>query len=201
MLRYGEPAPKSRRRYSDRHFRFQELILVVDMMFAVIAFFTKLSLFLLYHRLFARHRWIKNLIYFGIAFSFAMYTASFSAFGYLCLPHRGEEWLEAALSPRCHRQHILIGDVRGPLNLASDLYLLILPLPAVWQLHLPRKKKSGICGIFLTGSLACIASAFGVYFRFQVFSTPDLSWNLAPVLTTLYVFIKTGNMINHLDKS
>ena len=122
-------------------------------MYPVVAFFTKLSLFILYHRLFARHLWIKYLVYFGTAFCFVMYTISFGVSGYLCLPHHNEGWVEATLSVRCHRQDILIAYIRGPLNLLTDLYLLVLPLSAIWQLHLPLHKKVGVSGIFFTGFL------------------------------------------------
>ena len=133
--------------------RQQEDVIVVELMYSVVALSAKLSLLLLYYNLFACHRWMRLLIYLGIGLIFVMYTASFGAFGYLCLPHRGEGWLEALLSSRCHRQVILLAYVRGPLNLIGDLYLLILPFPAIKQLHVPRRKKLGIYGIFLTGSL------------------------------------------------
>ena len=132
---------------------FQKLVIVIEMMYAVIAFCAKLSLFLLYHRLFGLHKWIRYLTYIGIGASFAVYTASVGVNGYLCLPHRGEQWVQAGLSPRCHRQLVWVAYVRGPFNVLSDLYLLVLPLPAVWQLHASLKKKLGISGIFLTGSL------------------------------------------------
>lgn len=32
---------------------------------------------------------------------------------------------------------------------------------------------------------ACTASIFGLYFRVQLYRSPDLTWNLAPVLATL----------------
>lgn len=38
-------------------------------------------------------------------------------------------------------------------SLVSDVILLILPLPMVWQLHADRKKKIGITLIFLAGAL------------------------------------------------
>ena len=93
------------------------------------------------------------MVYLGIALVLAMYTAGMAVYGYLCLPHHGENWLQAGLSSRCHRQFIMIGYVRGPFNVVSDFYLLLLPLPAVWQLQLPLQKKLGISAIFLTGSL------------------------------------------------
>ena len=131
----------------------QKMVIVIDLLYGPIAFCAKLSLFLLYYRLFARHQWIRYLIYIGIGSVAAMYTASMIVYGYLCLPRSGQSWIEAGLSSRCHKQFIMIGYVRGPFNVLSDLYLLFLPLPAVWQLHLPLRKRVGIAGIFLTGSL------------------------------------------------
>ena len=131
----------------------QKMIIVIDLLYGSIAFCAKLSLFLLYYRLFARHQWIRYLVYLGIALVAAMYTAGTIVYGYLCLPRHGQSWIEAGLSSRCHKQFIMIGYVRGPFNLLSDLYLLLLPLPAVWHLHLPLQKRLGIAAIFLTGSL------------------------------------------------
>ena len=129
------------------------MIIVIDLMYGPITFCAKLSLFLLYYRLFGRHQWIRHLVYLGIGSVFAMYTAGMIVYGYLCLPRPGQSWIEAGLSSRCHDQFIMIGYVRGPFNVLSDLFLLLLPLPAVWQLHLPLRKKVGTYGIFLTGSL------------------------------------------------
>ena len=129
------------------------MIIVIDLLYGPIAFCAKLSLFLLYYRLFSLHRWMRYLVYLGIGSSAAMYTAGTIVYGYLCLPRPGQSWIEAGLSSRCHQQFIMIGYVRGPFNLLSDLYLLSLPLPAVWQLHMPLQKKLGLAGIFLTGSL------------------------------------------------
>lgn len=129
------------------------MIIVVDLLYGPVTFCAKLSLFLLYYRLFARHRWMRNLVYLGIGASGASYLATMIVFGYLCLPRRGHGWIETVLSSRCKKQFVVTGYFRGPFNVLSDVYLLLLPLPAVWKLHLPLRKRIGIAGIFLTGSL------------------------------------------------
>ena len=129
------------------------MVIVIDLMYGPVAFCAKLALFLLYYRLFSRHPWIRHLVYLGIGSAAAMYTASMIVYGYLCLPRHWESCIEAGLSSRCHKQFIMIGYIRGPFNVLSDLYLLCLPIPAVWQLHLPLRKRLGIAGISLTGSL------------------------------------------------
>ncbi|KAL6718612.1 hypothetical protein ACLMJK_002846 [Lecanora helva] len=88
----------------------------------------------------------------------------------------------------------MIGYVRGPFNVLSDLYLLILPLPAVWQLHLPFRARLGLAAVFLTGFLACIASIFGLYYRIVLYRSADITWNLAPVLTTLIIELNVGTI-------
>ena len=129
------------------------MIVVIDLMYGPIAFCAKLSLFLLYYRLFSRRKWVRYLVYLGIGATALTYTVTTIVYGYLCLPRRGQGWIEAGLSSHCHKQFIMIAFVRGPFNLLSDLYLLLVPLPAIWQLHLPLRKRLGIAGIFLTGSL------------------------------------------------
>lgn len=129
------------------------MILVIDMTYGPIMFCAKLSLLLLYYRLFGRHCWIKYLVYFGIGTMAVMYTAATIVFGCLCIPRTGQSWVEVGLSPKCHKQLIMVSYVLGPFNIISDLYLLLMPLPAVWQLHLPLRKRVGITGVFLTGLL------------------------------------------------
>lgn len=129
------------------------MIIVIDLLYGPVAFCAKLSLFLLYYRLFARHQWMRYSVYLGIGSAATMYTAGMIVYGYLCLPRRGQSWIEAGLSSRCQKQFIMVGYVRGPFNVLSDLYLLFLSLPAILQLRLPLRKRIGIAGIFLTGSL------------------------------------------------
>ena len=131
----------------------QKVALVIDLLYGPIVFCIKLSLFLLYHRLFAVHQWMRYLVYLGIGSMGVVYLVCMILFGYLCIPRPGETWIEAALSSRYHTQFDLISYVLGPFNLLSDLFLLLLPLPPIYQLHMPLRKRIAIAGIFLTGSL------------------------------------------------
>lgn len=131
----------------------QKIVIVIDLLYGPITFAAKLSLFLLYYRLFSQYRWMRNLIYIGMGVIAANYFATVIVFGYLCIPRRGHGWIETFLHPRCQKQFIVISYFRGPFNVLSDVYLLLLPLPAVWHLNMPLRKRIGIAGIFLTGSL------------------------------------------------
>lgn len=147
------PSPSSLETPSYKGISDQKIAIVINVMYSPIAFCAKLSLFLLYYRLFGRHRWIRYSVYLGIGSIAAVYTADTIAYGYLCFPHGGQSWIEAVAGARCFDNSMTLSYVRIPFNILSDLYLFILPLPAVWQLHLPLRKRLGIAGIFMTGSL------------------------------------------------
>ncbi|QSZ32401.1 hypothetical protein DSL72_001975 [Monilinia vaccinii-corymbosi] len=44
-------------------------------------------------------------------------------------------------------------------DVVSDILILLIPIPIVWQLNLSFERKLGVCGVFLMGSLAV---AFGI---------------------------------------
>lgn len=98
--------------------------------------FTKLTLMLFYYRLFSRHLSTKVGILGGIVIVVPVYTTLFFLFLFL-----GTASQTAA------------NKAMAVFNVISDFGLLILPLPAVWGLNLPMKKKIGLVGLFSTGLL------------------------------------------------
>ncbi|RYP86359.1 hypothetical protein DL769_000743 [Monosporascus sp. CRB-8-3] len=54
---------------------------------------------------------------------------------------------------------------RGSLSLTMDLIMFALPLPVIKKLHLPFRRKIGLALVFMTGLLAIVASAMGLYFQ------------------------------------
>lgn len=38
-------------------------------------------------------------------------------------------------------------------NIITDIVIIIIPLPLIWKLHLPRFQRLLLCGVFLTGAL------------------------------------------------
>ena len=121
-------------------------------MYGPTVFFAKLSLFLLYLRIFSPSRNMRFLIYFGIVFNFIYYVATAVSMMALCLPRKGEIWAVALYSSRCHHA-ITMTYVQGIFNIVSDLFLLGLPIPVVLRLQMPQRKKWGVIAIFATGFL------------------------------------------------
>ena len=45
------------------------------------------------------------------------------------------------------------------INLVTDVAVLILPIPAIWRLQLPKSKKIGLSAVFLAGLLYVVSSS------------------------------------------
>lgn len=144
-------------------------------------FFTKLTFLLLYLRLFSVKKDMKYCILAGMVVLFVAYTTLMFAYIFL----KGQA----------------VNDAVGALNLASDIYIICLPITAVSRLQLATRKRVGIMLIFLTGLLcatsptlgpatllinvnsAIIMSLLGLIFRvqFSYTTTLDTTWDLIPV--------------------
>lgn len=55
----------------------------------------------------------------------------------------------------------IVNEVVGATNLASDIYIICLPITAILRLQLPKRKRVGIMLIFLTGLLYAFSPKLG----------------------------------------
>lgn len=109
-------------------------------------FFTKLTLFILYYRLFSPSQVMRYLIFFGIGFNFLFYTIYTFLYSLMC-PNVSKRALT------CGPRLKAMGVATSAINVVSDFYILLIPLAAISNLQLPPKKKWGLMGIFFTGFL------------------------------------------------
>ena len=94
----------------------------------------KLSLLLLYLRIFAPNNITRCLIYLGMAVCAVAYTVLL----FLNIFSHIDTVIAAKKS-------------LGAINLASDIYILCVPIPTVSKLQLSTKKRIGVMVIFATG--------------------------------------------------
>ena len=130
--------------------KFHQITLFLAPLYSLTMFFVKMSIYLLYHRLFAIDRWKKIAIYSGMGISSCFYLAMFTAELVLCVPRQQESWTSKTYRKRCTREEAL-SDVHGVFDLVSDLYIFILPLPVLCRLQMSLNKKIGVTATFLTG--------------------------------------------------
>ena len=135
---------------------FLQKIYAVQGMYSPIILIVKISLFLLYFRIFSRIWRTKMLIYFGIGVNTVFYAISTTLVLYFCGPTHGHNFIQAFADYNCVVQARTLADVQASFNIASDIYLLCIPIPVVSRLQLSKKKKVGVSAIFMTGSLSVI---------------------------------------------
>ena len=100
----------------------------------------KLSLLLLYLRIFAPDKVTRYLIYFGMTFCFLAYTVLmfFNIFSEV----------ETVIDTN---------KALGAVNLFSDVYILCVPTTAISKLQLSVKKKIGVMLVFMTGIMYVVS--------------------------------------------
>lgn len=115
---------------------FSQKLLILQVGYPPAIMFTKLSLFQMYLRIFSPDLRTRYLIYFGITLMVLFYTACLLTETISCTPRSGETWLDVARSKRCGKD-LTLGYLMAAFNVLSDFYLLAIPIPVIWKLHLP----------------------------------------------------------------
>ncbi|MCJ1466366.1 hypothetical protein MMC07_004985 [Pseudocyphellaria aurata] len=136
-----------------------QLFLIIEIIYGPCIWLIKLALFVLYLEIFGLLLWLRYLVLTGAFVSGAFYIASMIGFIVMCGPKDGQSqlsYLKALAGPECTRATQL-GNAVGVFNVVSDIYLILIPLPAVWSLQMPLRKKVGASAIFLTGLMLDIS--------------------------------------------
>lgn len=102
-----------------------------------------------------------RLVYIAVIATGLYYIAAAIATCVECRPRGGANDLAAGvcqgfLRPQCRGvtapvQYLTL--VSCSINVVVDFYLLLIPLPAVYELMMPRKRKTGLMLIFLSGAM------------------------------------------------
>ena len=82
-------------------------------------------------------------------FSFSVIYLFWNIF--MCNP-REKLWNPLITTGHCHDSNIN-SESSGIFNVLSDFAILILPMPCLWKLQMPMRKKILMVGVFATGFL------------------------------------------------
>ncbi|RLL97479.1 hypothetical protein CFD26_106816 [Aspergillus turcosus] len=152
-----------------------KLYFVAQILYKINIGLTKISILLLYIRLFV-HRWFLTTcwVWIAIVVSFTVGTVFSSIFQ--CTP---VQWaFDKSLPGRgtCINM-TAFWYANAAFNILSDLVLIALPVPVVLKLQLPRKSKVAICGIFGLGIFTCITSVLRITTLNVATNHLDTTWN------------------------
>lgn len=79
------------------------------------------------------------------------------------------------------------------LNMITDIILLVLPIPMIIKLQMPKVQKAGLICIFGVGSATCITSAVRLVLLFPMLKTIDQTW--AIVTPGIWILIEANLVI------
>ena len=112
---------------------------------------SKAVMLTLYVRLFGPKKWLRYVCYATLSISFLFYWAQSILTGVFCAPRHGGPWGFDVLQNCAHTA--VMAPIQGAVGVAADLLILVLPLPIIYGLHLPKLKKIGLSIVFLMGIL------------------------------------------------
>ena len=113
----------------------------------------KVAILLLLLRIFKPMLGFRTLVYIGIALVSIVNLFAVPLYAALCRPLKGQRWDFAMLESRCAHPTSLHTVIIGVLGTVLDIYVWVIPLPLVFGLHLPLKKKIGVAIVFMAGIL------------------------------------------------
>lgn len=145
---------------------------------------TRVSILLLYHRLFDTNTTSNMLYVWQTRFAIAL-TAAYPLVMYIVM--------SVACRPLSHYWMQYLGEKEGTcievmkfylafgvLNMANDIVILILPIPTIAKLHMDWRKKLSIMGIMMLGAFSCVSSMIRIYYLAKLAETADVSWWFGP---------------------
>lgn len=112
----------------------------------------KLSLLLLYLRIFHSNVKLRYCIYVTMSWLSLFYCGAFIALAILAIPRPGQSLQAAAHSAEAARSTQLV-IAQSAVGVATDFLIFCLPIPVLWKLQLPLRKRIGVLAIFTTGLL------------------------------------------------
>jgi hypothetical protein len=109
----------------------------------------KISILILYKRLFGIYATSRRLVYIGIT---TVVLITIPACGVAISRSVGCDGIEALTRSLCHTQNVsIVVTVFGVCNTVTDLYTLIIPINRILKLHVSSKRKLGLLAIFVGG--------------------------------------------------
>lgn len=111
-----------------------------------------MTILLMYHEIFRPIRWVRIAVYFSSVIIVGFYGAVMIALFVYSTPRPGRTWQEAAIDGTL-TDSISLSVPTGVVGLVTDIWLVVLPLPAVFALQMPMLRKLGVSCVFMTGIL------------------------------------------------
>lgn len=129
---------------------------ITALLYLVASTFAKTSILAIYERIFSPSRRFHILILSGIIFNIVLYISLIIVTAWACTPKSEDYatggWLSPKVADRCTRYTSKTMAASGVVGAVVDVYILLLPLFFVLNLHTSTRHKAGLAAIFILGS-------------------------------------------------
>ncbi|KAK7961228.1 hypothetical protein PG988_012442 [Apiospora saccharicola] len=173
------------------------LALLVEVLLPVGICLIKVSVLLLYLRIFRVLKWMRVISVISIVLIVLWHLALSVSFAAMCAPGTGDtqlDFLAAFISQKCSDTRILVV-LQGVGNVVTDIWLILLPLPAVWKLQMPFRRKLAVSSMFMVGIIALVASIVGLVYRTQYYTAGEDNIRLVVPLWITCMVEETAGII------
>ncbi|KAK2594139.1 hypothetical protein QQS21_008138 [Conoideocrella luteorostrata] len=162
-------------------------LVVAEVLYAWNLGWTKVSLLLMYYRIF-RHEYFKKLAWAIGAFVWAWVICITFLFIFICVPVQ-KLWYPQ-IPGRCINQ---VGTwiANAASTILTDLVILLMPIPQIWKLQLRKTEKIGLTFAFSLGFFVVFASAYRTSVLFT-YSNTDPTYTLAPTVGWTAIEMSAG---------
>ncbi|KAL8709463.1 MAG: hypothetical protein Q9220_005846 [cf. Caloplaca sp. 1 TL-2023] len=155
--------------------KFLLLVYIFQIIYGFTMTIIKLSILLFYCRLFPREsvpRYWRAAVYIIAVLCILFWISGVTACIFQCTPV-DYAWLRTG-EGHCINT-LLLFYITSTVTVVTDICILLLPLPIVWKLQMPKAKRYGVMAIFLLGSFVCIASIVRFFYLHEVVPE-DATW-------------------------
>ncbi|ROW13325.1 hypothetical protein VPNG_05533 [Cytospora leucostoma] len=153
--------------------------------YAVAVTTTKISILLLYRRLFHAGSSVTNHLFAGTYWTAAGLTILYPIIMFTTMA--------ASCQPTSYNWERYLGSTEGKcidiglfyfviaiINMVVDVIILGVPIPRIMALQLNKRDRSSIIGIMLLGGFVCVASVFRIYYLRRLENSTDVTWWMGP---------------------
>jgi hypothetical protein len=123
----------------------------MDMVYLAGIMWAKISILILYAKVFYIRTRFRYFCYFMMFITFAYCTIFFFIYAFDCKPVYWNWHFDPFHYDCIDITHIKMAT--GAINILTDLIVVLMPLPLVMQLQLAKSQKIGLCLVFSTGFL------------------------------------------------
>ncbi|OAA72086.1 hypothetical protein ISF_01159 [Cordyceps fumosorosea ARSEF 2679] len=152
-------------------------LLITEIIYIWNLCWTKLSLLMMYYRIFRIPNFKKQVIVVGTFVICWAITISF-LFTFICKPIE-KLWIPE-LEGKCVNE-VAVWLANAGSTIFSDIVILMLPIPQIWRLNLKKSEKIGLTLVFGLGFFAVFTSSYRTWVLFN-YDKNDIPYSLAPLL-------------------